>query len=355
MSAVKINDLEYLETETKIRVLLTGAGGSIGVHVLDHIMLNTDWEVVCLDSYRHKGYFDRVSQTLDHNPHWRKRIISITHDLTAPISYREAETIGKIDYVINLASLADVWDSVANPAPFIRNNTELMLTMMEYVREYPVKAFIQFSTDEVYGPADKNQGWGEWSPMVPSNPYSASKAAQEMIGISYWRSYGVPLIITNTMNNFGQFQGSSKYPVIIQKKLMADEEITVHAASDGQIGTRYYIHSRNVADAVLFILNKLPPHMHEPGQVDRPDKYNIVGDAQVDNLEMAKTIARLMNKELKYKLVDFHSKEPGHDLHYGLDGSKLEKLGWKSPTSFEKSMKDTIDWQLANPRWIAEK
>lgn len=339
-----------------MKVLLTGAGGSIGVHMLDHIMLNTDWDVVCTDSYRHKGYFDRVSQTLDNNPTWKGRITSMTHDLTAPFSYREVEKLSDIDYIINLASLADVWDSVANPAPFVRNNVEIMLTMLELARQIPnLKAFVQFSTDEVYGPADKDKAWAEWSALVPSNPYSASKAAQEMIGISYWRSYGVPLIITNTMNNFGQYQGSSKYPSIIQRKLMADETIDVHVSSDNQIGTRYYIHSRNVADAVLFILKNHPPYMHKAGQVDRPDKYNIVGNAQVDNLELAKTIARLMGKELKYRLVDFHSKEPGHDLHYGLDGAKLEKLGWKPPVSFEDSMKATIDWQLANPEWIAEK
>lgn len=337
------------------RVLLTGGGGSIGVHVIDHLMLSTDWEIVSIDSFRHKGYFDRISQTLDHNPEWRKRIKSFTHDLTAPLSYRQISDIGKIDYVINLASRADVWESVADPVPFIRNNVDLTLNVLEYARIAKPEAFIQFSTDEVYGPAAVDQGHPEWSTILPSNPYSASKACQEAIAISYWRSYGVPVIITNTMNNFGQFQGSTKYPVIIQKKLMADEEIDVHIASDGQIGTRYYIHSRNAADALLYILKYFPPHMHEPGAVDRPDRYNVVGDAQLSNLELAKVIARLMDKKLKYRLVDFHSKEPGHDVHYGLDGSKLKALGWESPVSFEKSLKDTIDWQVANPLWIAER
>lgn len=354
MSMVNINGVDYLETATRTKVLVTGLGGSIGVHVLDHLMLNTDWDVIGIDSFRHKGYFDRISQTVEHNPEWIKRLKIIRHDLTTPISFRQVDDIGPVDYIINLASLADVWDSVANPVPFVRNNVELMLTMLEFARAVKPKAFIQFSTDEVYGPAKEDQAWGEWAPLVPSNPYSASKAAQEMIAISYWRSYGVPLIITNTMNNFGQFQGSSKYPVIIQKKLMADEEITVHASSNGDIGTRYYIHSRNVADAVLFILKNYPPYMHKVGEVDRPDKYNIVGNAQVDNLELAKTIARLMGKELKYKLLDFHSEEPGHDLHYGLDGTKLAQLGWETPVNFEDSLKATIDWQLANPKWIAE-
>jgi dTDP-D-glucose 4,6-dehydratase len=337
-----------------VKALITGIGGSIGVHMLDHIMINTDWDVVGIDSYRHKGHFDRVAQTIEHNPGWNERVTLITHDLTAPFTEREVEKVGYVDYVINLASLADVWDSVDDPVPFVRNNTEIVLTMLELARELKPKAFVQFSTDEVYGPADVDQGHPEWATLVPSNPYSASKACQEMIAISYWRTYGVPVIITNTMNNYGQFQGSSKYPVIIQRKLMAGEEIEVHAAGDGQIGTRYYIHSRNVADAVLFILKNTTPYMHQAGMVDKPDKYNIVGSAQVDNLEMAKVIARLMDKPLKYKLVNFHEDQPGHDLHYGLDGTKLGKLGWKPPVGFEESMKATIDWQLEHPEWISE-
>lgn len=335
-------------------VMITGIGGSIGVHIFDHIMLNTDWEVVGIDSFRHKGHFDRIAQTIEHNPGWSQRTTLITHDLTAPFTEREVHRLGKVDYIINLASLADVWDSEKDPVPFIRNNVEVVLTTLELARKIKPKAFVQFSTDEVYGPADVNQGHPEWSTLVPSNPYSASKAAQEMIAISYWRTYGVPVIITNTMNNYGQFQGSSKYPVIIQRKLMAGEEVEVHTAGDGQIGTRYYIHSRNVADAVLFLLNKTTPHMHEAGAVDKPDRYNIVGSAQIDNLELAKIIARLMGKKLRYRLVNFHEDQPGHDLHYGLDGTKLANLGWKAPVEFEESMKATIDWQVKHPEWISE-
>lgn len=334
------------------RVLLTGISGSIGVHVFDHLMLNTDWEVVGIASYRHKGEYDRIGQTLDHNPGWDDRLTLITHDLTAPFSHREIARMGHIDYIINLASLADVWDSVDDPVPFIRNNVEIVLTMLEAARKLKPEVFIQFSTDEVYGPARVDQAHPEWATMLPSNPYSASKAAQEVIAISYWRTYGVPLIITNTMNNFGQFQGASKYPVIIQKNLMEGKEIDVHVSSDGQIGTRFYIHSRNAADALLFLLRHTTPHAHVPGEIDRPDKYNIVGTKQMDNLELAKVIARLMGKELKYKLVDFHSKQPGHDSHYGLDGTKLEKMGWTPPVDFETSMKATIDWQAAHPEWI---
>lgn len=337
--------------ESKKRVLLTGVSGSIGVHCLIHIFHNTDWEVVGLASYKHKGLADRITEMLREHPNYWERLTLITHDLTKPITKAVQKRIGHIDYVINMASLSDVEASIQNPVPFVENNTSIVLNMLEYAREAKPEAFIQFSTDEVYGASGKDQQHEEGSPHNPSNPYAASKAAQEDYAAAWWRTYGVPVIITNTMNNFGEFQQPSKYPVIIQRAIMESETLTVHGTPH-KVGTRYYIHSRNASDALLFILRNLPPYMHKAGEVDEPDRYNIVGDKQVDNLSLAQTIAELMGKELKYEYVDFHSTRPGHDLHYGLDGTKLKKKGWKSPLSFEESLKNTIDWQLEHHEWI---
>lgn len=335
-----------------MRVMLTGIGGAIGVHFMAHIFHNTDWDIVGIDSFRHKGYFDRITSTCHDHPDWLPRLEVIKHDLNAPFTQRQVKKIGKIDYIINLASLSDVQGSIDDPVTFIRNNTELMLNMCEYARHNPPKVFLHFSTDEVYGSAPKtSKGHKEWDTILPSNPYSASKAAQEAIGIAYWRSYGLPLIICNTMNNFGESQDPSKFPAMIQAKINKGEQIQIHASGD-QIGTRYYLHSRNAADAVLFILQKTKVREHEPGFIDCPERYNIVGDKQVDNLELAQLIAKLMGKPLDYKMVNFHKTNPGHDLHYGLDGSKLKALGWKSPLSFEESLKNTIEWQQENEEWI---
>jgi dTDP-glucose 4,6-dehydratase len=335
------------------RVLITGIGGAIGAHMMAHFMHNTDWEIVGIDSFRHKGYYDRLTRFCQNHPDWVPRLKVVPHDLVAPLTDRQIEAIGEVDYIINLASLSDVQGSIDDPVPFIRNNSDLMVNMLEYARDVQPEAFLHFSTDEVYGSAPRDdKGHPEWDTILPSNPYAASKAAQEAYAIAYWRSFGVPLIITNTMNNFGETQAPSKYPAMIQKNVSMNRLVKVHAASDGQIGTRYYLHSRNAADAVLFILQNTTPHLHDPGQIDRPDRYNIVGDKQVDNLELAQIIARLMGKELRHELVDFHSKQPGHDLHYGLDGTKLEALGWKAPISFEDSLKNTIEWQQRNKEWL---
>lgn len=337
------------------RVLLTGASGAIGVHVIAHLMHNTDWEIVALDSFDvdHKGYFDRITRVCRDHPDWIKRIKIFAHDLNAPFTLREAEKIGAINYIINLASRSDVQNSIEDPIPFVKNNTNLMLNMVEYARVVKPEVFLHFSTDEVYGSTPKNSGGHpEWDTILPSNPYSASKACQEAIAIAWWRSYKIPLIITNTMNNFGEMQAPSKFPAMVQKCIENGETIKVHSAKNGEIGTRYYIHSRNSADALLFILKNVKPIIHSDGEIDRPVRLNIVGDKQVSNLDLVKIISKLMGKKAKTKLVYFHKDNPGHDLHYGLNGKKLKKLGWKSPHTFEESMKNTIEWQQRNPEWI---
>lgn len=335
------------------RLLLTGIGGSIGAHFFAHIMHNTDWDVVGIDSFRHKGWQDRIYEISSDHPEWKKRLTIITHDLNSPFSPLTKKKIGHVDYIISMASLSDVEASIQDPVPFVQNNVALTLNMLEYAREIKPEIFVQISTDEVYGASASKFGdlRKEWDAIIPSNPYAASKACQEAIAISYWRTYGVPVIITNTMNNFAEMQQPSKYPVMIQKAIAEGKELTIHG-KEGLIGSRSYIHSRNFADAVLFLLKNCPPHMHMPNTADRPDRYNIAGDKQLDNLELAQTIAGLMGKELKYRLVDTHSARPGHDPHYGLDSTKLYSKGWKAPLTFEESLKNTLVWQQSHPEWI---
>lgn len=334
-------------------ILITGAGGAIGAHAIAHILENTDWSIVATDSFRHKGYFDRITTVIGDNSEWKSRVEILTHDLTVPFSSRQTKYLEKVSDIVHLASLSDVQDSIDNPVPFIHNNVAITTTTLELARHIKPNNFILFSTDEVYGPCGADSGGHpEWSVIAPSNPYSASKAAQEAIAFSYWRSYDVPVIITNTMNNFGEMQGVSKFTAMIQKKLENDEPIDIHTASDGEIGTRYYLHSRNAADAIVYILKNLQATHHAPGEIDRPDRYNIVGDAQVSNKELVLIIAELMGKDPVYRLVDFHSKQPGHDLHYGLDGTKLQESGWKSPSTFKDSLLATIEWQKRHPEWM---
>ena len=187
------------------RVLLTGASGFVGSHVLRHILVNTDWFVVCPTTFTHKGLTDRINVACDDLPDAYSRIKVIKTDLTAPISPVTSHQFGKIDYVINVASESHVDRSIEEPAPFILNNVSLICNILDWARFAKPEKFLHISTDEVYGPAPKGHAHKEWvDQYFPSNPYSASKAAQESIAFSYWRTYGVPIAITNTMNIIGQ-------------------------------------------------------------------------------------------------------------------------------------------------------
>jgi len=335
----------------KKRILITGCSGFFGSHLLRHLMVNTDWEFVCPCSWTHKGTPERLENAIDGMD--KSRVTVITHDLIAPFTEITKKRIGKIDIILNIASNSHVNRSIDNPGEFIIGNAALAYNMLEFAREIKPELFLQFSTDEVYGVAPEGVNHKEWASIVPSNPYSASKAAQEAMAISYWRTYNVPVIITNTMNLTGQTQDSEKYPAQLLRKINAGEVVTVHGTPDN-IGSRFYIHARNAADAVHFILKNLPPKLYNNGENLIPDRYNIVGEIELNNLELAQMVAKILNKPLKYEFLDFHSSaiRSGHDRRYALDGAKLKSLGWKEPQGFEDSLRTTIEWTLENPSWL---
>ena len=132
---------------------------------------------------------------------------------------------------------------------------------------------------------------------------------------------------------------------MVIKSVLKGDTVTIHANSDKtKAGSRFYIHARNVAEAIMFLLRN-----HKAG-----DKYNIVGEKEVDNLELAQLIAKVVGKPLKYEMVDFHSSRPGHDLRYALDGTKLKEMGFEYPKTFEQSMEKTIRWYLEHPKWLLD-
>ena len=336
-------------------VVLTGAAGFIGSHMLTHLLVNTDWHIHCLCSFTHKGIPERITQDKHYQTH-KDRVSVHWHDLNAPLSPLLQEKLKDTDYILNFASDSHVDRSITDPVPFIQNNINVVLNMLEFARKLShLQVFIQISTDEVYGPAPKGMDHKEWSTILPSNPYSASKAAQEAIAISYWRTYGIPIIITNTMNNIGERQDSEKFVPMLIKKINAGEKVVIHGSKEHGIGSRFYLHARNHADAILHILKKLHPTLYDRMQVNTlqiPDRYNVVGDIELNNLELAQMIAQILNKELQYSLVEFHHTRPGHDRRYALDGTKLKDAGWKAPIKFKDSLRKTIAWTLANPEWL---
>ena len=330
-----------------MNVLLTGMAGFVGSHVAEHILATTDWNIVGLVSFQHKGCPLRIHDD-NYDPH---RVRLVYHDLRAPISDRLANQIGPVDVVLNVAADSHVDRSIEDPRGCIENNVSLMLTMLDYARNAKPHIFIQVSTDEVYGPAAQGHRHQEWESHLPSNPYSASKAAQEDIAFSYWRTYWMPVVITNTMNIFGERQDPEKFVPLVLSKVLKGETVQIHG-QDGKPGSRFYLHARNQADALVYLVNSFKWGPPSYPRADRPARYHIVGEQEIDNLAMAHLIATIAGRPLKYEIVNFHHSRPGHDLRYALDGSKMASLGWKAPVPFEESLRKTVEWSLQHPEWL---
>lgn len=331
------------------RVFLTGAAGFLGAHCLRHLLEHTDWEIVCPVTFRHRGLSARITTVVD-RPEWWDRVDIVKLDLSCPIDDMSIKRIGVVDYIINYAAESHVERSITAPVQFVRNNVDIALHVLEYARAVRPEIVLHISTDEVYGSAPRGREHREWDPIVPSSPYSASKAAQEAIAIAYWRTYGVPLAMVNCMNLFGEMQDPEKYVALIIKHVLAGNEVPVHASPTGEIGSRFYLHARNLADAALFLIRRGNLAILD-SDTAVPDRWNVVGDRELDNLEMAQFVAKLLDRELKYRLTDFNAKRPGHDLRYALDGHKLAAAGWTAPIPFEESMDRLVAWTLANPAW----
>jgi dTDP-glucose 4,6-dehydratase len=259
---------------------------------------------------------------------------------------------GGLDIVVNMASDSAVERSVSDPGNCWRNNCELVYNVLEFARRNRPEAFFQISTDEVYGDCGEGPGHHEWDVICPSNPYAASKAAQEALAISYFRSFGVPVVITNCMNVIGARQDREKFLPKIIWKVATDQVMDIYANLDGakpSVGSRFYLHAQNHADALVWLSGR---SVSSYPAASRPDRYNIVGDVELDNLELALLVAEIMGKKLKYRLVASESARPGYDMRYALDGSKIREAGWVPPLSFRRGLEQIIDWTMGNPWWI---
>jgi len=333
--------------QSKEKVLLTGGAGFIGHHVIETMLRDTDYNVVVIDRLDTSGNLNRLKEVLDMDPSWVSRIDFIWHDLKAPINETIAKQIGKIDYILHLAAGSHVDRSIEYPMEFVMDNVVGTTNLLDYARLYTqdsLKMFLYFSTDEVFGSAPVGTNYKEWDRYNSGNPYSASKAGAEEMCLAYFNTYKVPVVITHTMNVFGIRQHPEKYIPLVIKKVRDGELVTIHSnAEKTKAGSRFYINTEDVASAMKFILQN-----HKLG-----DKYNIVGEREVDNLQLAQIIADIMGKKLNYEMLDFHSSRPGHDLRYALCGEKMKSMGWEPEKKLEDRLQEVISWTLDNEdRWL---
>ena len=340
-------------------VLVTGGAGFIAHHAIDKILADTDWNVVCLDRLDISGNLNRLhDMLLDHDANMvSQRLRIIFHDLKAELNSQIVEDIGHIDIILHLAAGSHVDRSITYPMEFVQDNVVGTVNILDYARKnFPdLEKFVYFSTDEIFGVAPPGVSYKEYDRYNSTNPYSASKAAAEEFCVAYENTYKMPIIVTHTMNVFGERQHPEKFiPATIQK-VRDGEKVIIHAdPSRTHAGTRMYIHAKDVAEGLMFILTELPKdykHTGDYGHAHCP-KFNLVGTEEIDNLTLAQMIAAGVGQELIYEMTDFHTSRPGHDMRYALDGGLLASLGWEPKIKLSERIAEMVQWTLENDRWL---
>ena len=337
------------------KILITGGAGFIAHHVIDKILSTTDWEIITLDRLDFSGNLNRLKEVVSSYPESeQKRVKVVHHDLKAELNPEIIATIGHVDLISHLAAGSHVDRSITYPLEFVMDNVVGTAHILDYARKLDnLERFAYFSTDEIFGPAPKGVNYKENDRYNSTNPYSASKAGAEELVVAFENTYGLPSIITHTMNVFGERQNPEKYIPMVIKKVRDGELVTVHSDQEKTVaGSRHYIHAEDVADALLFLFNYDISSIKPDETGAKCQKFNIVGKDEIDNLELAKFIAEIQNKPLNYEMVDFHSQRPGHDLRYALDGTKMRKMGWV-PQSAYKRLEEVVEWTLSNERWLS--
>ncbi len=355
-------------TKNAKTILITGGAGFVGHHVVEHFLKNTQFNIIVVDSLTYSGTLDRL-RDIHLGPHGFSALTSprlkvFTYNFNLPADDNLVKELKDTNFILHLGAESHVDTSIENPELFVTSNVLGTVNMLQLARKLPnLDLFVFFSTDEVFGPAGFGEkGYTEKDKHDPKNPYAASKSAAEQFVTAFANTYKLPCIITRTMNIFGERQHPQKFIPKVIKAVLEGGYVPIHGTEDRQAaGMRHYIHARNVADALDFLLKERPDLA---GSVKNCYSYHIVGEIEVDNLSLANFIAELVEKEChtrkdveysgthRFEIVDFHSSRPGHDLRYALDGSKMKRLGWEPKKTFHQSLKKTVAWYLDNLRWL---
>lgn len=325
-----------------MRILLTGGAGFIGHHTFEGIMKHTNHDVVILEGLNYAGSLCRLTD-IEKFREWQVqgRVKLVPHNIQFPFNDYVRQFIKPIDAIIHMVAETHVNRSLVDAYPFVMTNFVGTYNVLEYARSiHGLRRYIQVSTDEVYGPAKSGQYFKEDDRVRPSNPYAACKEGADSLTYSYFNSHQLPVIITRTMNNFGERQDPEKFIMKVMRGLLNDSEIDIHGTPD-DIGSRFWLHARNHANAFIFLLEN-----GVNGNI-----YHVVGE-EMNNLQIAQMVADVIGRPIKTRFVDFHSCRPGHDRRYALSGEKLQRLGWELPLGTRASLENTILWTMRHPEWL---
>ena len=319
-----------------MKLLVTGGAGFIGSNFIFYERkTHPEDEIVCLDALTYAGNLETLASVMD-DPKFRFVKGDIA-DRSAVYALFDAE---KPDYVVNFAAESHVDRSIEAPELFLRTNVMGTQTLLDACRKYGIKRFHQVSTDEVYGdlPLDRpDLFFTEETPIHTSSPYSASKAAADLLVLAYHRTYKLPVTLSRCSNNYGPYHFPEKLIPLMISRALADESLPVYGKGEN---VRDWLYVEDHCAAIDLILR---------GGADG-EVYNIGGHNERTNLEVVKTILRELGKP--ESLITYVKDRPGHDMRYAIDPSKIHReLGWLPKTSFDEGIKKTIDWYLANRPW----
>lgn len=314
------------------RFLVTGGAGFIGSNYIRHLLRkNSDVFVINFDKLTYAGNLDNL-RDVEKNPRYR----FVQGDICDAVLVDQymAET----DVVVNFAAESHVDRSIGAPDDFIRTDVFGAFVLLEAARWHRVKKFIQISTDEVYGSIEQGS-FKETDALMPSSPYSASKAGADRLAYSYFVTFGLPVIITRGSNNFGPYQYPEKLIPLFVTNAIEGKPLPIYG--DGK-NVRDWIYVEDHCDAIDFLLEH-----GEDGEV-----YNVGGGNERNNLEITEMILAALHKP--QSLMTFVDDRLGHDRRYSLETNKLTALGWKPKHDFKTALQFTIDWYAKN-RWWWEK
>lgn len=315
-------------------LLVTGGCGFIGSNYIRFVLdRDPNLHIVNLDALTYAGNLANLADLEGH-----PRLKFVKGDIANPQDVRQA--IGKgVCGIVNFAAESHVDRSIMDSGPFIRTNVVGTQVLLDAAREFRVPLFLQVSTDEVYGSLGPTGRFTETTPLAPNSPYSASKAAADLLALAYQHTFGLPVMITRCSNNYGPYQFPEKLIPLFITRLLQDQKVPVYG--DGQ-QVRDWIHVLDHCAGIEAVRRR--------GRVG--EVYNLGGNCEKTNLEMTHLLLKLLGKPATF--IEHVPDRPGHDRRYAIDSSKAQReLGWSPTIPLEIGLRQTIEWYQTNHSWIA--
>ncbi len=323
------------------RILVTGGAGFIGSNFIRHILKERlEWDVTNLDKLSYAGSIENC-RDFDNSSHYQ----FVRGDIADAQFIDGLLSRYQFDVLVNFAAESHVDRSIMDSSPFIETNVNGVRVLLDAVRSHGILRFIQISTDEVYGSIGAGK-FTEETPLQPSSPYAASKTAGDVFCRAYHKTYGAPVIITRSSNNYGPYQFPEKLIPLIIDNAVQGKSIPIYGNGEN---IRDWLYVEDNCRAIALIVEK-----GRLGEV-----YNIGGDGERSNIEIVKMICEFLALRLQKpksefeKLITFVKDRPGHDFRYSIDHRKTEKeFGWSPRLSLKKGLEMTVGWYLDHREWL---